>query len=397
MKNENVLKLTRNGISYFEHIKNTNPIGEIGVLDLYTMIKEPFLKDEIENVRLFQTKDERSQAKLALPAVTLSGTFTARKGSALEAHSGLIQIDIDNVSDEIFDSTFEKLKGDPFSLMAFRSPSGTGIKLVVQILPQVETHNQQFNALEKYYKDKYDVEIDPAVKDVSRAMLLSYDPNAYLNLSAKLFEEVLVPEVKKQTSQKSISQRRPISYTTNTYELVENITHAIEDAHIDITEGYFNWIRLGFALVNCLGEGGRDFFHRISGFNPTYNFKKADDQYTKLLQSDGRGVTIATLVFVARQHGISTHPIEQKATIPAQTHPTNERLEKELKALRLEIANNNNIPAYYVFYNSVLMDLIKFRPKNMEELETIKGLGPFKLSHFGNEILKILNPSYVFA
>lgn len=56
---------------------------------------------------------------------------------------------------------------------------------------------------------------------------------------------------------------------------IEVITQRIESGHVDITAGYDNWRDLGFALADGLGENGRDYFHRISRFNPDYNEQDA--------------------------------------------------------------------------------------------------------------------------
>lgn len=88
-------------------------------------------------------------------------------------------------------------------------------------------------------------------------------------------------------------------------EDVEELTRAIESAGIDITSGYDNWLDLGFALADGLGEGGRSFFHRISRFYPNYNETDADKQFTACLNGKREGITIRTLFYIAQQHNIT--------------------------------------------------------------------------------------------
>ena len=57
---------------------------------------------------------------------------------------------------------------------------------------------------------------------------------------------------------------------------IELVTQRIEAAHTDITAGYDNWLELGFALSDALGESGRDYFHRISRFNEGYDQAECD-------------------------------------------------------------------------------------------------------------------------
>ena len=68
-------------------------------------------------------------------------------------------------------------------------------------------------------------------------------------------------------------------------EDVENIVREIEQRAIDITPNYKDWVELGFALVDGLGENGREYYHRISRFYPTYQREETDKQYTHCLHS----------------------------------------------------------------------------------------------------------------
>lgn len=50
---------------------------------------------------------------------------------------------------------------------------------------------------------------------------------------------------------------------------VERIVSLIEQKGIDITNGYDNWLKVGFALTSEFQEAGRGFFHRVSDRTPT--------------------------------------------------------------------------------------------------------------------------------
>ena len=86
---------------------------------------------------------------------------------------------------------------------------------------------------------------------------------------------------------------------------IETVIQRIESARIDITYGYDNWRDLGFALVDALGENGRDPFHRISRFNPDYDEQECDKQYDKCLRAHGTGVSYRTFFQKAKDYGIS--------------------------------------------------------------------------------------------
>ena len=49
---------------------------------------------------------------------------------------------------------------------------------------------------------------------------------------------------------------------------VKALIEALQASHVDLTASYDNWLHVGFALANTLGENGRTFFHEISALSP---------------------------------------------------------------------------------------------------------------------------------
>lgn len=95
------------------------------------------------------------------------------------------------------------------------------------------------------------------------------------------------------------------SWTSSLEEQIEEITRRIEATGTDITATYADWLRLGFALVEALGEGGRSYFHRLSRFYPGYNAQEADTQYNNCLKARGHGVTPKSFFQLAKENGIN--------------------------------------------------------------------------------------------
>ncbi|PWJ42231.1 PriCT-2 domain-containing protein [Sediminitomix flava] len=95
-----------------------------------------------------------------------------------------------------------------------------------------------------------------------------------------------------------------IKVNISTEESIEYIVSYIERNQLDITDGYDNWLNIGFALVDALGENGRDYFHRISNFNSSYEFSECEDQYNKCLNSTGNGIRVNTLFHLAYEGGV---------------------------------------------------------------------------------------------
>ncbi len=65
--------------------------------------------------------------------------------------------------------------------MAFTSPSGNGIKWITEIDINKYDHETWFRGLSNFLKIEFNLQADPACKDVNRACFLSYDPDVYLN------------------------------------------------------------------------------------------------------------------------------------------------------------------------------------------------------------------------
>ena len=85
---------------------------------------------------------------------------------------------------------------------------------------------------------------------------------------------------------------------------IDLIVSRIEASHTDITGSYSDWVNLGFALADELGEGGRDYFHRISRFYSKYSPTDCNYQFDQCLKAKGHGITIKTLFHLAKQAGI---------------------------------------------------------------------------------------------
>jgi len=66
-------------------------------------------------------------------------------------------------------------------------------------------------------------------------------------------------------------------------------------------------------------------------------------------------------------------------------------LTEELKKFRLETSKKENTPAYCVFNNSQMEDLIEKYPVTLEKLLEVKGFGEKKIEKYGDGILRIMN------
>ena len=62
-----------------------------------------------------------------------------------------------------------------------------------------------------------------------------------------------------------------------------------------------------------------------------------------------------------------------------------------LKALRMNIAKENNVPPYVVFHDKTLIEMVLFKPSNLAAMSNIPGVGKSKLDKYGQLFLDELN------
>ena len=160
------------------------------VMDLavvYEEIRNPLksTKEKILKIRALVAAgkfEEANKLKKELRAFCMSGEFEDRNNAGLKEHSGRLQIDLDKLgTPEEIQAIKQKLQNDPHIEAVFLSPpSGTGLKVVLRITKAANAgeHLQSFLEAEHYFKEEYELEIDPQCKDVCRMCFMSYDPDA---------------------------------------------------------------------------------------------------------------------------------------------------------------------------------------------------------------------------
>ncbi|OOK83641.1 HRDC domain protein [Mycobacterium kansasii] len=67
-----------------------------------------------------------------------------------------------------------------------------------------------------------------------------------------------------------------------------------------------------------------------------------------------------------------------------------EELLLQLKSWRLNIAKEQNVPAYVVFTDNTLIAIAEMRPDDDEALIAIPGIGARKLEQYGADVLDMV-------
>ena len=177
MRKTAVDKLLDAKISRFSNLLSVNKCYETTLRNWAEEIKSEKYKAKIDQIRSSKKGPLRDTLKRSLPCVTLSGTCEKGrgKGKELTTHSGLMQLDFDEVGN--IEKATETLMEDPFTLMVCLSPSGEGVKAVAAIDP--DKHKECFKEASKWYEDK-GLNLDKSTKDPKRTFFVSSDSNLWI-------------------------------------------------------------------------------------------------------------------------------------------------------------------------------------------------------------------------
>ncbi len=74
----------------------------------------------------------------------------------------------------------------------------------------------------------------------------------------------------------------------------------------------------------------------------------------------------------------------------AQLPPHGQELLQRLRQLRTSLAREASVPAYVVFPDRTLVEMVLHRPRSSEALAQVRGVGPAKLERYGDAFLAVL-------
>ena len=286
-------------VSCFKNYKTTDNPKPVNILQWLCSAK---YAKAVKQIRGTSDKNKRDQLKANLPAITPSGQFSYRSKKDLIKHSGFIQFDIDG-KDHTNIANFGALKTEISKIVNVAyvglSVSGRGYWGLIPI-KYPEKHMQHFKAMKKAF-GALGMRLDDKPSHVASLRGYSYDPDGFYNHHAKPFELLYEPKLGSTQTRKMRTYR----FQTGSQNPVEKLIEKIQSGSIDITDGYDNWLRIGFAFSEEFGEAGREYFHAVSRFHPDYHPRKTDRQFSHCLRSGGNGITIATFYHQCKVHGIT--------------------------------------------------------------------------------------------
>ncbi len=163
-------------------ITNIKPFKNITIRDAYNYIVGHYAKEQTNTLRgLTDKKRARIYKAANFAYATFCGEFESRSNDKCIKPSGLLCLDFDHVAQ--LEELFNKLLNDPFleTVLLFRSPSGDGLKWIIEIPSSDLPHADIFRSVEHYIKTTYGISVDGSGKDIARACFLPHDPDTYIN------------------------------------------------------------------------------------------------------------------------------------------------------------------------------------------------------------------------
>lgn len=234
-------------MSYFLDV-NTSFAYYWNIEEVIKEIKGALLKESVELIRAESDKEQRNKLKKKLPMLCVNGIMPQRDGRKLVKYGRYMCLDFDGFETvEETEKIKEKLEKDPYTLLAFISPSGKGLKVFIEVKTRITQtdHLELFEGAKKHFS--YIDGWDDSVKDISRACYLSYDPELYYNPEAKVFtEKVKLIKTKGNETYEGTSKGVPSTSSVLPYEKAtstDNVSTLFHqrDKNITIAQLYKTW------------------------------------------------------------------------------------------------------------------------------------------------------------
>ncbi len=146
-------------VSVFENIFAKEPCGTIGLREWF--LSDRF-KERVVRYRNCLNGSNKIKMKKGMPCITPSGVFRNRLGSSLIHHSGYVCVDVDRLSNRIFELDMAKQQLGakyPSLYYAGLSISGQGLCLIFRIL-DAQHHLEHYAALIQTLNEDFGVLAD---------------------------------------------------------------------------------------------------------------------------------------------------------------------------------------------------------------------------------------------
>ena len=138
----------------------------------------------------------------------------------------------------------------------------------------------------------------------------TFDPLAWVNIESGNDGQQTVRQVTNQPATADTS--------SDDQEKILAVGQELLRMGANIAESYSDWLRLGFALADGLGSGGRELYHQLSAMSTKYNEAQCEKKWQQCLARGNGRTTVKTFYFMAQQAGVDLSEIGRR--FPSNPH-----------------------------------------------------------------------------
>ncbi len=171
--------------------KFSQVIGHRTLPEILKAIQQGVYREEVLAVRSAVQRGDQEiadQTKKQLKAFTVSGQFEGGRTMAnLKEYHSMVILDIDKLPKEVLAKSMQVIRAITYTYACFLSPSGNGLKVIVQVNSRKEQHLAAYLQVAEFYEKKLRLKIDRSGKDIPRLCFFSYDQNLFFHPKSKVF------------------------------------------------------------------------------------------------------------------------------------------------------------------------------------------------------------------
>ena len=265
------------------------------LLDVLNEIKSDQHKLVTDQLRHHYIKEDGlyNIKKKKLPVATFCANFndSSRTKENLNNYNSLMIIDIDDIGLENVKNVFKQLSVDIYLVALWLSPSGNGIKGLIQLsFEEVVNrkdvdiwHYSAFAKISSYFNEKYQINLDLSGKDFTRLCFISQDDNIVIKNDESTEKFVIKRDEKLQLQNTTVAQIRSVKGLVNGKEMknilynplnrnsptkkkeIKSIIKFLCKNKKSITYEYDNWLRVALAISSSFTyDLGIKFFMELS-------------------------------------------------------------------------------------------------------------------------------------
>lgn len=267
-------------VSYYGKVTYVSPLCDISLFEWMTKYSVKN-KGCIEMIRATNEVD-KDRAKFLktsnLPCISVTGHFpTYRRVDLADRINPVICIDIDKGDNPQIED-WEELKQKVILLdgvfLTSLSCRGEGIFCYVYWNTKKDFKKVWF-ALERDFKEKLSITIDPNCKDITRLRFCSYDKSMLVKKTVIMYEDEYMPRGKyerEKTDDENTSFNVDDDFTFNA------ICYLINECNYR-SNNYNDWLQDGFRLATLGMEDGKTLFMALSAASENYDEAAAEKKF----------------------------------------------------------------------------------------------------------------------